>query len=111
MEHSLKAEYVSYVPKIIYNNNDFAGDAPSGIEDNSRPHIASGDGINYSMGVNLTIRLNGLFRSVWPPGVGMRGPIRTPCLLSVLSAISGCGVTHFPKAISALIAFRRSKRA
>ena len=56
-----QAEYLSYVPKIIYNNNDFAGGAPWGIEGNSGTHIASGDAMNYTVGVNMTFRLNGLF--------------------------------------------------
>ena len=56
-----QAEYLSYVPKMTYNNNDFAGGAPWGIEGNSGTHIASGDAMNYTVGVNLTFRLNGLF--------------------------------------------------
>jgi hypothetical protein len=53
-----QADYLGYAPKVVYNNNDYAGGAPFGIEGNTYTHIGSGDALNYTAGVSLTFRLN-----------------------------------------------------
>jgi hypothetical protein len=52
-----QADYLSYAPKVIYNNNDFAGGLPWGIAGNNpATHIGSGDAMNYSVGLSLTFK-------------------------------------------------------
>jgi hypothetical protein len=52
-----QAEYLGYAPKILYNNNDYAGGAPWGIVgNNATTHIGGGEALNYTVGVSVTLK-------------------------------------------------------
>ncbi len=54
-----QGEYLSYVPSVVYNNNDLAGGAPWGIVGTQiGTRIKSNDALNFTTGVNLTVRMN-----------------------------------------------------
>jgi hypothetical protein len=51
-----QAEYLSYVPRLVYNNNDNAGGSPFGIvgtQDGT--HLLADEAVSYSAGVSLTV--------------------------------------------------------
>jgi hypothetical protein len=53
-----QAEYLSYVPGIMYNNNDQAGGSPFGIRGTQvGTHIMSDDSFNYTTGLSLAFKL------------------------------------------------------
>jgi hypothetical protein len=54
-----QGEYLSFVPRIVYNNNDQAGGAPFGIIGTQNgTHIASSDAFNFTTGLSLSVPLN-----------------------------------------------------
>jgi len=51
-----QAEYLSYVPKVVYNSNDNAGGSPFGIVGKQRAtRLVSDDAFTYTAGLSLTI--------------------------------------------------------
>jgi len=53
-----QAEYLSYAPRISYNNNDQAGGSPWGVEGNrAGTHIVSDDAFNYTGGISVTFKM------------------------------------------------------
>jgi hypothetical protein len=54
-----QGEYLSYVPRIAYNNNDQAGGPPWGIIGTQvGTHIASSDAFNFTTGLSLSMPMN-----------------------------------------------------
>jgi hypothetical protein len=51
-----EAEYISYVPKVLYNNNDYAGGSPFGIAGTQCETFLVGDSaFNYTLGLSLAV--------------------------------------------------------
>ena len=55
-----QGEYLSYVPRIVYNNNDQAtGYLLGGVNGTqSGTRIASGDAFNFTAGLNVSVPVN-----------------------------------------------------
>ena len=54
-----QGEYLSYVPRIAYNNNDQAGGEPWGLVGTQvGTRVKSDDALNYTGGLNVSFKLN-----------------------------------------------------
>ncbi|MGO9474442.1 MAG: outer membrane beta-barrel protein [Rhodomicrobium sp.] len=55
-----EGEYLSYVPRIVYNNNDQANGVPwGGLSGNQvGTHIASSDAFNFTTGLSVSVPIN-----------------------------------------------------
>jgi hypothetical protein len=54
-----EAEYLSYVPKVLYNNNDFAGGSPFGIVGTQcETQLTSDSAFNYTLGFSVAMEVN-----------------------------------------------------
>lgn len=53
-----QAEYLSYVPKVLYNNDDYAGGSPFGIAGTQCDTLLTSDSaFNYTLGLSLAVAI------------------------------------------------------